>query len=157
MPHLQPTNVEDLYNSLDAFMPYYFRFINPVIHQMDIPEGSLNENQIKVLMAAEKVGKVAPGKISEIFLIPKTSLTTIIRSLLDLGLIVKERKTGDGRTFQISLTPRGKSLIEKKKEENVEYFGHVFPDLEDDEARDIICGLQAMKMYFEKRGRSYEI
>ncbi len=145
-------NAEDLYQSLDAFMPYYFRFINPIIHQMETEEGLMGENHIKVLMAAEKVGKISPGTISEIFMMPKTTLTTVIRSLMTMDLIQKTPKAGDGRTFQISLSPKGYALIEKMRVNNIRQLGEVFSDLEDREAKVIMEGFHTVRRYFEKKG-----
>ena len=141
-----------VYTSLDQFLPYYFRFINPIIHEMKASELQLHENQIKVLMAVSKKGTLSPGEISSIFMIPKTSLTTIIRSLISLNLVEKKKKAGDSRTFTIELTSQGKAVLEKKRLENLTAFSKLFSDLEESEAALIVEGFETMKRYFSNKG-----
>lgn len=145
-----------LYNELDRFMPYYFRFINPVIHHLETEEFTLNENQVKVLMALTKKSQLSSTEISHIFLIPKTSLTTIIRSLVKLGLIGKNNNPVDSRKFTVFLTKKGKKLVEEKKKNNIETFKELFKDMTPHEIHRLTQGFSVLDEYYARQGRSHD-
>ncbi len=148
-------NAEDfarLFDSLDGFMPYYFRFINPILHRLDTGAFSLGENQLKVLMALSFRENLSPAEISRLFLIPKTSLTTVIRSLEELGLIDKSPTGSDRRKFQLSLTDRAGELIREKRRENIAALADLFSHISDEEFARMVNGLTAMGEYFTRIG-----
>ena len=145
-------NIRKIYNSIDSFMPVYFKYINPVIHQMVTPDGILNENQLKVLMAVEKTGRISSAEISKLFMIPKTSLTTIIRKLESKGLIVRKIENDDRRRFILSLSSKGTALIKKKRRENIQNLGKLFSEIKPGETRDIIRVFLSLNRFFRRKG-----
>lgn len=154
MNHAASSRIGDLYDSLDAFLPIYFGFINPVIHQMETPSGVLNENQIKVLMALWKTGGLSQTDISKLFVIPKTSLTTIVRSLVDRDLVRKSGQDSDRRRYELTLSAAGRELLEKKRERDVANLSGLFADMTGEEASVIIAGFRGMEKFFARKGFS---
>ncbi len=145
-------NIRELYDSLDAFLPAYFGFINPVLHRYEGEEGALNENQIKVLMAIRKTGIISQAEISDVFMIPRTSLTTVTRSLEARGLVRRETVGADRRSHGLALTDAGHALLDRKREENLRELGSLFADLSPAEATAVIRGFRTMEAYFSRGG-----
>lgn len=146
--------IGELYDSFDAFLPIYFGFINPVIHQLDTGNGILNENQIKVLMAVWKTGGISQTDISKLLMIPKTSLTTIVRSLVELGLINRSGQDDDRRRYELSLTAAGRALLEKKRDSDTANFTSLFTGLTKEEASAVISGFRTLVHFFNRNGFS---
>jgi MarR family transcriptional regulator, organic hydroperoxide resistance regulator len=148
-------NAEDfarLFDSLDGFMPNYFRFINPILHRLDTGEFTLGENQLKVLTALSFRENLSPVEISRLFLIPKTSLTTVIRSLEELGLIEKSPTESDRRKFQLRLTDRAGELFREKKKKNIAAPADLFSHISDEKFAGMINGPAVMGEYFTRIG-----
>jgi DNA-binding MarR family transcriptional regulator len=145
-------NIKKLYNSIDSFMPVYFKYINPIIHQMETPDGMLNENHLKVLMALEKKSRISSAEISKLFMIPKTSLTTIVRALENRGLIVRNVENNDRRRSVLTLSSKGKALVKKKRSKNISSLRTLFTGIKPDEALYIIRGFLAMEQFFGRKG-----
>jgi len=143
-----------LYHSLDSFMPWYFQILNPILHRLEKDGMVLGENQVKVLMALSYQTNLSPVDISQIFLIPKTSLTTIIRSLEELRLIEKRDSESDKRKFTLCLTAEGEELIREKREDVVRSLGDVFRDMDRDELDRLIDGFAVLDNFFRREGRT---
>ena len=146
-------SITKLFVSLDDFLPYFYREINPIIHSFSCDSFHLNENQIKVLMAVCKKEGVSPTEISRLFMIPKTSLTTIVCSLTDLGLVEKMAKPSDPRKFGIKLSSRGKETVEDIRKKNTKSLLTLFTDMEDEHVDRLISGFNVLEEFYRARGR----
>lgn len=144
--------IGDLHHSLDEFLVSYFSFLNPIFHCYEDGDLQLNENQIKVLMAVSKTKKISPSEISKLFMIPKTSLTTIIRSLVDTGFLRKEINSKDPRKFLLELTSEGTLLLLKKDESDLSRLDALLAGMTEDERKRVIDGFNAFNEYFERDG-----
>ncbi len=137
---------ELFYNAFDRFMPRYFRYINPIIHKA----GQLSENQVRIIMALNFLGSATPTQLSKCFGIQKGSLTTILRSLLNMGLINKQRSENDERKYYVSITEKAKALIQQKELEDTRTFEKLFEQMPADDAAAITQGMQMLCAYFDK-------
>ncbi|PAB56909.1 MarR family winged helix-turn-helix transcriptional regulator [Anaeromicrobium sediminis] len=144
-----------IFNAIDKFMPCYFKFINPIIHREKSREYGLNENQIKVLMAIDHVGCLTSTQLSHFLFIKKGSLTTIVRSLIELELINREDDPNDQRKYYLSLTEKGTSFVKDKIEENSQELGTIFKDMGEDDLYIVTKGLETLSKYLEGKGDEY--
>lgn len=142
--------IRDLHHSLDGFLVTYFRFLNPIFHCYEEGDLVLNENQIKVLMAVSKTMRISPSEISKLFMIPKTSLTTIIRTLVDAGLLRKESNTKDPRKFLLELTPEGKGVLLRKDKSDLSRLDVLLAGMTEDEHQRVLDGFNAFNEYFDR-------
>lgn len=150
-------NINSFYRHFDAFMPHYMRFINPILHQMNVSGLRLNENQVKVLMAVDKKKGIVPSEVSRLFSIPKTSLTTIIRSLEEHGLLIRLSEPEDARRQRLFLTEKGRVLIDEKHKENIKAFGELFEGMNPETRAKVTEGLLAFNHFFQSGGKEHEI
>ncbi|MBF9014483.1 MULTISPECIES: MarR family winged helix-turn-helix transcriptional regulator [unclassified Oceanispirochaeta] len=146
--------VSELYHSLDDFLVNYFRFLNPIFHRYTNDGIELNENQIKVLMAVSKTEQISPSEISKLFMMPKTSLTTIVRSLVDAGFLIKKTNTKDSRKFLLELTPKGQQFIIKKNEFDISRLDSLLGGMMPDERKRVIDGFNTLNGYFDREGNT---
>ena len=147
------TNVEFLYKSISQFMPLYFCYINPVLHRIKTDKYHLNENQIKVIMVVNHIGKATPTQISHALLIQKGSLTTIIRSLYNGGFLRKARVVHDERKYYLHVSERGKEFIREKISMDIQQFDKLFRDMPDDDLQTTVDGLNVLTKYLIKAGK----
>jgi MarR family transcriptional regulator, organic hydroperoxide resistance regulator len=139
-----------LYECFIEYMPFYFRYINPILHSFDGDGVTLNENQIKVLLATDFHRSIPPAELSRIFMIPKSSLTTIIRSLVDAGLLIREVNPRNERNYSLDLTPFGQKIVSLMKERHEEKFVRLFSSFPEEELELSIRGLSLISEYLKR-------
>jgi MarR family 2-MHQ and catechol resistance regulon transcriptional repressor len=76
-------------------------------------EERLTESQFGVLDALHHLGELSPGQLSAKLFRSSSNLTTVIANLERNGLVRRTRDPQDGRAHLVSLTPRGRRLIQR--------------------------------------------
>ncbi|MFZ5967274.1 MAG: MarR family winged helix-turn-helix transcriptional regulator [Bacillota bacterium] len=147
---MQKENSEKILNAFEEFIPFYFMYINPAIHKGSYKGVNYSENQIKVMMVINFTPKLSPTELSTILNIQKGSLTTIIKSLINLGLLRKEYDAFDDRKYYLFLTEEGKNFVTDRNQQNVHNFSKIFSDIADHECKTIIDGFLSLKKYLQK-------
>jgi DNA-binding MarR family transcriptional regulator len=83
----------------------------------DLP---IRSSEMGVLIFTQKQNNsVTPMMISKFFRITKPSVTSIINSLIKSGYLIKTPSTKDNRSYNVSVTNKGKDLIESTYKEYV--------------------------------------
>ena len=83
-------------------------------------------------------------------MIPKTSLTTIIRTLVDAGLLRKESNTKDPRKFLLELTPEGMGVLLRKEKSDLSRLDVLLTGMTEDERQMVMNGFNALNEYFDR-------
>ena len=102
--------IDRLDASLVAFMRYFLVHINPILHRTTYRGRTYSEYEIIVVMAIAVVGPVRPVDLSRGLSIEKATLTSVIRRLRELGLLVRREVPGDERSYRVALTSAGRAL-----------------------------------------------
>jgi MarR family 2-MHQ and catechol resistance regulon transcriptional repressor len=76
-------------------------------------EERLTESQFGVLDALYHLGALSPGQLSAKLFRSSSNLTTVIGNLERDGLVRRTRDPHDGRAHVVSLTARGRRLIQR--------------------------------------------
>jgi MarR family transcriptional regulator, organic hydroperoxide resistance regulator len=142
-------NTARLYECFIEFMPFYFRNIHPILLSYDGDGVTLNENQIKVLLATDSHQNIPPAVLSRIFMIPKSSLTTIIRSLVDADLLIREVNPRNERNYSLAVTPFGQKIVNRMKERHEETFVSLFSSFPEKNLEPSIMGLSLISEYLK--------
>lgn len=142
-------NGRKFYKVFDMYMPYYFKYINPIIHKEKNELYSLNENQIITLLAINHLSKVTPTQLSHVLNIQKGSLTTVIKVLVKLNFIEKEYDVKDERTYYLHLTPSGKEFVKYKEKKIEDDFNQLFESMDEDSLNKVIDGFNALVKHFK--------
>jgi len=96
---------------LAAFLPYRFGALG---HHLTLSEAELRASPVPITLPEWKVlaiiadsGPVMPGEICRLGTQPKATVSRLVARLLEIGLIARRPKAGDGRTFELLLTEKG--------------------------------------------------
>jgi homoprotocatechuate degradation regulator HpaR len=76
-------------------------------------EAGLTEQQWRVLRVLVDEGDTDPSGLAEAGLLYAPSVTRILKELVDRGLIVRALDPADGRRSIITVTAKGRALVEK--------------------------------------------
>lgn len=143
-------NGETILNALHSILPMLHIHVFPIIHNLYWKDIRLKENQIKVLMAVRYLKKTTSTELSEGLNIAKGSLTTIIRSLVDLNIIQKEAHPDDERASWLTLTANGKKCLQFKNRHDIKKLDKLFAKLRRQDAVEIARSLDLLSSYLKE-------
>jgi DNA-binding MarR family transcriptional regulator len=99
---------------LAEFLPYRFGALG---HRLTLSEAELRAGPVPITLPEWKVlaivadrGPVMPVEICRLGTQPKASVSRLVARLLEIGLIARRPRAGDGRTFELSLTAKGRRV-----------------------------------------------
>ena len=107
----KPSTGELAKKILETF-PYLMHKLGRGLHPRNRAMG-LNKNQFRTLLLVHYHGSSCMGEISRHVDLEKGSFTSVVDSLLDMGLIIRERDQKDRRRIILSVTIEGLELIRK--------------------------------------------
>lgn len=137
---------------ITKFMPFFYVHINSVLHKCEYNEYRLNENQIKVMMTIGLFSKMTPTDLSFGLNIQKGSLTTIIKSLVEMGFLQKESDQKDERKYNLTLTKKGKDFVAFKSDDNQKKFEQLFADISEEDCQKVVEGFSTLCKYLKSTG-----
>jgi MarR family transcriptional regulator, organic hydroperoxide resistance regulator len=143
----------ELFNeTINRIMPCYFKSLNHIVHGYNTDDYNLYANQIKVINAVKIAGPVSPAQISRVFRMKKGSLTTIIRSLVDMGLLKRVYSKTDSRKYKLILTLDGHNLLKEKKIRDNAIYQDLLADIPNSDFNKIVEGVVILAEHLEKKG-----
>ncbi len=102
----------------------------------------LTSPQLICLKKLAEEGETAPGALSKSVHLSHATITGIINRLEKKGLVERTRSLEDGRSFLISITDSGRSMVESSPSMIHEQFMHELSKLADWEKTTILSSLQ---------------
>jgi DNA-binding MarR family transcriptional regulator len=79
------------------------------------PESPVSLSQLSALSTLAKEGAMTPGALAERERVRPPSMTRLITSLVELGLVVRTAHPVDGRQVLVSVSPTGADLIDAER------------------------------------------
>lgn len=137
----------DLADAFASFMKSYFLHINPILHSGTFRGRRLNENRIVVLAALDLCGTLTPGDISAAFSVQKGSLTTVIGSLIEAGLVERRAVASDERSYRLVLTEEGRLTVAQIAEQRNLGFARLFGGMPREALGEAVRGIAALTAY----------
>lgn len=99
---------------LADFLPYRFGALG---HRLTLSEAELRASPVPITLPEWKVlaivadrGPVMPVEIGRLGTQPKATVSRLVARLLEIGLLGRRPKAGDGRTFELFLTEKGRRV-----------------------------------------------
>lgn len=123
-------------NKLDLSTLVVFTRAEHTIHKKEfqtIKEGGLTPAQFGVLEALYNKGDLRIGEIIEKILTTSGNITVVIKNLEKEGLVKKALDPEDKRSAIISLTDKGKEVVEDILPNHIENIKDIFSVLTDEE------------------------
>ncbi len=84
-------------------------------------ESTITLSQLSALSTLAKEGAMTPGALAVRERVRPPSMTRIIGSLTDLGLVQRSAHPADGRQVLIAVSPTGKELVDKERQASQEW------------------------------------
>jgi DNA-binding MarR family transcriptional regulator len=98
---------------LSEFIPLFYRHFLSAFHERG--ELNLTKSQNKALMIMEHRGTVISSELGSCLDMTKASLTTLLDSLEQTGLVTRQRDHEDRRKYWLMLTAAGKQYTRERK------------------------------------------
>jgi len=78
-------------------------------------DSALTLTQLAALASVERLGPVTPGELAEAERVQPPSMTRVVASLQDAGLVARAPHPTDGRQVLLSVTPAGAALLREDR------------------------------------------
>jgi DNA-binding MarR family transcriptional regulator len=79
----------------------------------ELAEPALSDTQLAALATLERHGAMSPGDLAEHEKVQPPSMTRVIAALVDWGLVTRAPHPTDRRQVILTVTPEGRSLVQK--------------------------------------------
>ena len=142
--------IDGLDASLDRFMRYFMVHINPILHRTEYRGRSYSEYEIVVVIALGLVGPMRPIGLSKGLRIEKGTLTSLIRRLREIGLLVKRAIPGDERSYLVALTSAGKQFRKHLEKQRHRELQALFAAMDPDEIAAAALGFDLLAAYLKR-------
>ncbi len=150
LPHTEPLRGSEINEAFARFMPMFYAHINSILNRYKTNQYDLNENQIKVIMAVSFLGQMSPVQISRDLHIFKGSLTTIIRGLIEMGMLNRRDDPHDARKYYLSATDKARMLIREKTARDAARMNELFLNMPDADFDKVCKGLSILSDYLKE-------
>jgi DNA-binding MarR family transcriptional regulator len=103
-------------DDLLSMPPLIFRLIRRKLVMTTLADTDIDIKllHIEIMKLLQEEGTRHPAEIGERLLIAKAQMTHLIDRLVDLGFVRRETNSSDRRTFNISLTEKGRRIMEEQ-------------------------------------------
>ncbi|WP_431238810.1 MarR family winged helix-turn-helix transcriptional regulator [Mycolicibacterium aichiense] len=101
------------------------------------PESPVTLSQLSALATLAKDGAMTPGALAVRERVRPPSMTRVIASLADLGLVVRTSHPSDGRQVLVAVSDAGAALVDSERRASQEWLRNRLATLDSDD-RDIL-------------------
>lgn len=103
-----------------------------------------NRNQTMAIMLIGKAEKIMTTELSQYIKMEKGSLTTLIDSLVEKGLVIRSGDPKDRRKVLLSLTPEGINYMQTTEEQSLRGLGMMLAGLSAEEIGGVYTSLNTL-------------
>ena len=106
------------------------------------------------LFMAEEMGApgVSPTELSQARNVSKNTISSLLRSLEEQGLVTRAVSPSDRRSFVIQLTEKGRDLVRERSPQHLAYLNELASDLTLEERQQLILLLQKLYKSIVRHG-----
>lgn len=94
---------------------------------------TLSLSQLAALATVERLGPLTPGELAQQERVQPPSMTRIVQTLQDAGLVTRTPHPTDGRQALLEVTKDGKALLREDRRRREAWLAHRLDELDDDE------------------------
>jgi DNA-binding MarR family transcriptional regulator len=94
------------------------------------------------LLEGLMTGKMTPTEISHLHCISKPNVTTLINGLIEAGFAVRNHDEKDRRVIYITITEKGKKLVQRKRKVVKDYMMKAFERCSGQDLEEIFVGME---------------
>ena len=106
------------------------------------------------LFMAEEMGKpgVSPTELSKARNVSKNTISSLLRSLEEQGLVTRAVSPTDRRSFVIQLTDHGRKLVRERSPQHLEFLNELASDLTPEERQQLVMLLRKLYKSISRHG-----
>lgn len=143
-----PDSVQDL-KSLIILFKTHSHLIKHV--KLSLEDCELSVNEFAAMEALYSKGNLTTGELIELVLIPNSSMTYVLSTLLDKGYIIREKDESDKRIHRLCLTDAGRTLFQSVYANHFEHMREIFDILSPEEEAAMQSMLKKLGRYAERK------
>jgi DNA-binding MarR family transcriptional regulator len=114
------------------------------------PESPVSLSQLSALSTLAKEGAMTPGALAERERVRPPSMTRLITSLVELGLVIRSAHPVDGRQVLVSVSTAGANLIEAERRASQEWLMHRLSRLDADQRMTLLTAADLMSALIDE-------
>lgn len=141
---MREENLVQIYNYLIEFTSLFHEKFSPTFHKHQKTKHKCNKNQNKAIFIIGKKNIITPTDLGKCLDMKKGSLTTLIDSLEEMGLVHRKPDAQDRRKVLLSLTRDGEDYFKEKQEEFKKTILSVFNSLDEEEIKEFSSSMKAV-------------
>jgi len=115
----------------------------------DIDAG-ITPHHFEIIRLLDKEGKLHVAEIGDRLQIARAQMTKLIDKLVDLELVERQTDVADRRTCIITLSPRGKAVLEEHKTSIMNAIREIMRQLSDEDLKDLSDTLRKLQDILSK-------
>jgi DNA-binding MarR family transcriptional regulator len=96
-------------------------------------DSALTLTQLAALASVERLGPVTPGDLADAERVQPPSMTRVVASLQDAGLVQRAPHPTDGRQALLTVTPAGTALLREDRRRREAWLARQLAELSDDD------------------------
>ncbi|MEA1960736.1 MAG: MarR family winged helix-turn-helix transcriptional regulator [Bacillota bacterium] len=147
---IEQTLTAEIQSLLFEFMgSYHEKFLHPLRKHGDV-HSMLKKNQRKSLGILYGCGSMTATELGKKLDMEKGSLTTLIGSLENMGLVSRHDDPHDRRRALVALTPEGKKEMERVTEALQAHIKHMLEDIDETEQLEFHNHLQQVVAFIKR-------
>jgi DNA-binding MarR family transcriptional regulator len=108
------------------------------------PESHVSLSQLSALSTLAKEGPMTPGGLADRERVRPPSMTRVIASLCELGLVARTAHPVDGRQVLVSVSPAGADLIQAERRASQEWLTQRLARLDSEQHQTLLMAADLM-------------
>lgn len=108
-------NIKEIMEMLMDFLSLFHQKLGVLFHRIEDPRYPCTKNQNRAIMILKHRGKITPSYLGKCLDMRKGSLTSLIDSLVSMGLVRREADPSDRRRILINLTDEGEAYVKQRE------------------------------------------
>jgi DNA-binding MarR family transcriptional regulator len=114
------------------------------------PESPVSLSQLSALSTLAKEGAMTPGALAERERVRPPSMTRLVTSLAELGLVARTAHPEDGRQVLVSVSPAGGDLIDAERRASQEWLLTRLSRLDDEQRKTLLLAADLMSAMIDE-------
>ena len=116
--------------------------------------GELSDAQYGLLFGLRDVEELSAGELAIAADLSPAATTEMLEGLVTSGLVKRRRSDRDRRVVLVSLTPRGRELVEERRAAMEPLWRAALSDFSERELRTAIAVLDSLRGFFDERSQA---
>ena len=139
---MQETKIKHIEKLFLEFFPLYYQKFSPIFREWDDSGLNCTKNQKRAIMMIHNYSGITATELGQCMDMRKGSLTTLLDSLEEMGLVERKPDDEDRRKVLLFLRPEGKIYFDSMMVRHEAVFFEMFTKLTEEEIDQCLAGMK---------------